>query len=110
VEERTGNQPCQAMVVAVCSCHGLLTFGQQDYSIDKVAFQDFLRDIRGAVGDEKVYLFIDNCRVHHAKVVTPLWKELNIEPIWNLAYSPQYNAAVERYWAQLKAAFRPLLL
>jgi hypothetical protein len=110
LEDRTGNQPCQAICAAVCSCHGLLTFTQQDYSIDREAFQDFLKDIRGAVGNEKIYLFLDNCKVHHAKVVTPLWEELDIEPVWNVAYSPQYNAAVERYWALLKASFRPLLL
>ena len=30
--------------------------------------------------------------------------------MWNVPYSPEYNAGVERYWAQLKAHFRPLLL
>ena len=35
---------------------------------------------------------------------------MDIEPVWNVAYSPQYNAAIERYWGMLKATFRPLLL
>ena len=36
--------------------------------------------------------------------------ELNIVPVWNVAYMPEYNCGVERYWAELKAYFRPLLL
>ena len=36
--------------------------------------------------------------------------KLNMTPVWNVAYTPEYNNAVEKYWAQLKAHFRPLLL
>ena len=36
--------------------------------------------------------------------------KLNITPVWNLPYAPEYNSAIERYWGQLKAYFRPLLL
>jgi len=64
--------------------------------------------VRGACGDEKIYLFLDNASVH--KSCTRDMKELNIVPVWNVPYSPEYNAAVERYWAQLKSYFRPLLL
>ena len=35
---------------------------------------------------------------------------MDVTPVWNLSYSPRYNAAVENYWAQLKSTFRPLLL
>ncbi len=71
-----------------------------------------MKAVRGACNDDKpIYLFLDNARFHHNKeFVKPVWEELNIEPIWNVAYSPEYNAAVERYWGQLKAYFRPLLL
>ena len=37
-------------------------------------------------------------------------KELNIEPVWNVPYRFEFNAACERYWAQLKQSWRPLLL
>ena len=112
VHDRTGNQPCQAVCVAVCACHGLLTYEIEDYSFNGDKFIHFLKSLRGAVGvgDEKLFLFLDNCSVHHSLVVKELWAELNIEPVWNVAYHFEYNAAVERYWAQLKAAFRPLLL
>ena len=63
-----------------------------------------------AVGDERLYLFLDNCSVHHANETKPHFERLNIEPVWNVAYKFQYNSAIEMYWAQLKSAFRPILL
>ncbi len=95
----------------MCSCHGLLTYHIREYSFTGEAFADFLKDVRGACGDEDVvHLFLDGCSIHKSKECRPLWGELNINPVRNVAYSPQYNAAVERYWSQLKAKFRPLLL
>ena len=110
VEDRTGKQPCLAVCAAVCACHGLLTFEVEEDSFDAPKFIHFLEGLRGAVGKEKVYVLLDNCRVHHAKLTQPYWERLNFEPVWNVAYMPEYNAAVERYWGQLKATFRPLLL
>jgi hypothetical protein len=112
VEDRTGKQPCLAVCAAVCACHGLLTYEVEEESFDAPKFIRFLDGLRGCsgVGDEKLFLLLDNCRVHHAKLTTAQWERLNFEPVWNVAYMPEYNAAIERYWAQLKATFRPLLL
>jgi len=101
VEDRASKQPCQAVCAAVCACHGLLTFEIEEYSFDAPKFINFLEGLRGAdvVGkDEKLYVLLDNCRVHHANVTKPHWERLNLEPVWNVAYSPEYNAAIERYW------------
>ena len=64
--------------------------------------------MRDACGDETVYLFLDNCSVH--KSSRSKMAKLNIVPVWNVVYKPEYNLAIENYWAQLKAHFRPLLL
>ena len=48
--------------------------------------------------------------MHTAKELKEEWEPLNIEPVWNVAYKYQYNEAIEKYWGQLKAYFRPLLL
>ncbi len=84
----------------------------KDNSIKGEDFAQFLKEVRGASqGGETIHLFLDNARHHHSKEhVKDLWAELNIEPVWNVPYSPQYNTAIERFWAQLKSAFRPLLL
>jgi hypothetical protein len=70
VEDRTGKQPCLAVCAAVCACHGLLTFEVEEDSFDAPKFVRFLEGLRGCagVGDEKLFLLLDNCRVHHAKL------------------------------------------
>ena len=108
VEDRTGRQPCQDVCAAVCPCHELLTFAIEEFSFDGPKFMSFCRQVRDACGDEKVYMFLDNSSVHRS--VTQQIKSLDIVPVWNLPYAPEYNSGVERYWAQLKAYFRPLLL
>jgi hypothetical protein len=92
----------------VCPCHELLTFAIEEFSFDGPKFMSFCKQIRDVCGDEKVYLFLDNSSVHRS--VSKQLTELNIVPVWNLPYAPEYNCGIERYWAQLKAYFRPLLL
>ena len=110
VEDRTGLQPALAVCAAVCSCHGLLAIQIEEKSFDAKKFKVFLEAVRDAAGSGTVHLFLDNCRVHHAKDLKEEWGKLDIVPVWNLPYAPQYNAAVELYWAQLKCRYRPLLL
>ena len=65
--------------------------------------------MRASVGnDDKVYLFLDNSGVH--RCCTEEMDRLNIEPVWNVPYKYQFNEACEKYWAQLKQSWRPLLL
>ena len=110
VDDRTGNQPSLSMCAAVCKCHGLLAYTTEEGCYDKDKFKVFLREVREAAGEGKVHLFLDNCRIHHAHVVSDYMQELDIEPVWNVAYVPEYNAAIEMFWGQLKAKYRPLLL
>ena len=37
-------------------------------------------------------------------------ERLNIEPVWNVPYKYEFNEACEKFWAQLKQSWRPLLL
>ena len=58
-----------------------------------------MQEVRSAAGDGKVYMFLDNCKVHKARDLKDDWQQLDIQPIWNVPYAPQYNAAIELYWA-----------
>jgi hypothetical protein len=93
VEDRLGKQPCLA-VCGVVDETGLVCHGIEEYSYDAVKYAAFLEQIRATdgVGDEKIYLFVDNSSVHKERtLVIPKYKELNIVPVWNLPYAPQYN-------------------
>ena len=70
----------------MCSCHKLLTYIIEDYSVDKWKFIEFLKELRASTGDESVYLFLDNSSVHHAREVKPVMDDLAIVPIWNVPY------------------------
>ena len=74
-----------------------MTFAIEDESFTKESFTSFLEQVRDACGDEKVYLFLDNSSVH--KACKSQMAKLDITPVWNLPYAPEYNCAVERYWA-----------
>ena len=54
---------------------------------------------------EAIALFMDNCTVHHSKVVTEYLKVNNIAAIFNVPYSPQYNP-IEHYWGLVKNTSR----
>ena len=94
----------------MCSCHKLLTYIVEDYSIDKWKFIGFLKELRASTGDETIYLFLDNAKFHHGQEVKKEMDDLAIVPVWNVPYHFQYNEAIEKYWALLKSKFRPLLL
>lgn len=58
-----------------------------------------LADIRGAIKDnDAIYLFLDNATYHLSSEVKEVMENLNIKPIYNVAYSFKYNPC-ERMWA-----------
>ena len=62
-----------------------------DGSINMERFNVFLKQLRKKLGDDKVYLFMDNLMVHRGSLVMPMYDELNFVPIWNVKYSPDFN-------------------
>jgi len=71
---------------------GKTMFSLYDESINTDRFIDFLSKVIKS-SDKKVYLIVDNLRVHHAKVVTKWIKEhKNKIAIFYLPpYSPEFN-------------------
>ena len=70
-----------------------------------------LEEIRGAVaGNDVIYLLLDRATYHRNKdEVIPLMEELNIKPIFNVAYRFEFNA-IERLWSLYKKNYRAILL
>ncbi len=68
-------------------------FSLYDESINIDRFIDFCKKIIESNNGKKVYLIVDNLRVHHAKLVRA-WEEENskyIRLFYLPAYSPDYN-------------------
>jgi putative transposase len=52
---------------------------------------------------EHVYLFLDNCSIHHTKAVQAYFQACRdrVSVIWNACYTPNLNL-IERFWGHLK--------
>lgn len=93
------------MVAGVSGENGLEGFYIQPKSIDSDAFIQYLLGLLSTSKASTFTVFMDNCRVHHSKKVAEFIKQNDIDVIFNVAYSPQYNA-IERVWAQYKILYK----
>jgi hypothetical protein len=54
-------------------------------------------------------LFVDNLSVHKTKETKKAYDKLNITPVYNVPYSPEFNG-IEFYWGLVKNHYKKLLL
>lgn len=70
-----------------------------------IEFLDFLRWLLEDIYADRdhVYLFLDNCSIHHTKDVHNYLDENRgrLTLIWNATYTPNLNL-IERFWGHLK--------
>ncbi len=52
---------------------------------------------------------MDNMRVHHSHISKESYRELELTPIFNIAYSPQFNP-IESVFSMIKSNYKKLLL
>lgn len=68
-------------------------------------FLDFLDWLLHDIYAERdhIYLFLDNCSIHHTKAVVRFLDEHQdrLTIIWNATYAPNLNL-IERFWGHLK--------
>jgi len=64
----------------------------------------FLKRLLLMYPGKHIFLFLDNCSIHHAKAVMRFTADHSdrLTFIWNATYAPQLNL-IERYWGHLKA-------
>ena len=54
-------------------------------------FAEYLHRMRRRHTTEPLALFMDQLKVHKSADVTPLYQKLNIRPVFNVGYSPEFN-------------------
>jgi transposase len=81
---------------------GLLT-AQVANGKNSAEYIRFLKRLIGLHGGRHIFLFTDNCSIHHAKCVMRFLADYAemITVIWNAPYTPELNL-IERYWGHLK--------
>jgi hypothetical protein len=61
------------------------------------------------MSDSNLNILMDNSSVHRSQLVKTKIEELQINVLWNVPYSPQYNG-IELFWALAKRNFRTQML
>jgi len=81
--------------------------GTANAKIFKEFLEELIIKIKEKYGEnEKVYLLLDNARIHHAKIIKEfIINYNNIELLFNPPYCPQYNP-IERLFSKLKNELR----
>ena len=64
----------------------------------------FLRRLRTKLRNRPIALFMDNLRVHKSRDVQSEYDRLNITPVYNIGYSPEFNP-IEAVFSKVKAVF-----
>lgn len=72
--------------------------------IDKKIFLDFLKELRQRMGNTPIALFMDNLSVHTGKDWEEWWEKLDILPVYNVPYSPQFSP-IEAVFSKVKRLF-----
>ena len=73
-------------------------------AIDSGDFISFLKKLRARHLQVPLALFMDNLKVHRSLQVRPWYVKLDILPIWNVGYSPEFNP-IEAVFSKVKATF-----
>lgn len=102
------NQPCIAVVAAISSRRGLIHYVTREHSIKSDVFSTFLQ-VLNTMSDSNLNILMDNSSVHRSQLVKTKIEELQINVLWNVPYSPQYNG-IELFWALAKRNFRTQML
>ena len=60
--------------------------------------------MRRKMRQQPLALFMDQLAVHKSREVREYWEELDIKPVFNVGYSPEYNP-IEAVFSKVKARF-----
>jgi transposase len=52
---------------------------------------------------------MDNMRVHHSRLAKEMYEKLKLVPLFNIAYSPQFNP-IECVFSMMKANYKRMFL
>jgi transposase len=105
VAEVASSVQALAVVAGISVDKGLETFHIEPRSINSQSFISFMHSLLDINSGQELAIFLDNCTVHHSKLVSSFVKENDITLIFNVPYSPQYNP-IEHYWGLVKNSYK----
>ena len=107
VDQESRDMTPLAFIAGIESERGLVTYAIYEDSINGDKFLQFLNRLRDQMGDQEFGLYLDNLSVHKTLDVRQKFKDLNIVPIFNIPYSPDFNG-IESYFSLVKTGYKNL--
>ena len=109
VKEEKLRVKSQAFVAAISEDGGLESYMLHPRSFNQEQFITFLEQLATQHQGEQIAIFLDNLAVHKTRKVMAAYKRLNINAIFNMPYSPDFNG-IESYFSLVKAQYKKLAL
>ena len=78
-------------------------------SVNQIKFKEFLLKLWQKYPFRKIAIVMDNLQVHKTKAVRKKMTELAIEQVWNVPYSPEFNA-IEHVFSMVKRNYKRMKL
>ena len=94
-----------AVIAAISEGYGFEYFELHDCAVDSEIFCGFIRQLRQLNQGKQITVVMDNLTAHKTQNAIELMRELNIEWIWVVPYSPEYNA-IELPFSQVKKVYK----
>jgi len=109
VLEKLHSYKAQSLIAGVSIDQGMDHFAIHQKSIKTQQFIEFLEKLSGLNDGQKIAIFMDNMRVHRSKLAQEAYSRLDILPIFNIPYCPQYNG-IESVFSILKEKYKRAMM
>ena len=105
VDQNEVMQPYKAVIAAVSAEEGMEFFQLQDTPATNKNFPIYIKRLSKMLKNKPFALYLDQLRCHKSNVIKTLFTELDILPIYNVSYSPEFNP-IESVFSLIKLKFR----
>ena len=104
VDQRDIYTGYHAVIAAISEEKGVDQIMIFSAAIDSNNFIDYLQKLRKRHGNAPLALFCDQLAVHKSQAVKPYYESLDIVPVYNVGYSPEFNG-IEAVFSKVKALY-----
>ena len=94
----------RAALAAMTAAKGMHLLMIWDHAVKEPEFQYFIKKLRAKAGRQPIALFCDQLWVHKTHAARALMAQLDITPLYNVAYSPEFNP-IEAVFSKVKRQF-----
>ena len=105
IDQRDLGGSFRTVIACISEARGMDLRTGYNAAINAEDFIAFLKKLRARFQQVPIALYMDQLNVHRAIAVKPWYDELNIKPILNVAYSPEFNP-IEAIFSKVKSHFK----